>query len=108
MSSFRKESSSAPQNIKSKNNHGGARSGSGRPQRQPLPWLKKADLKSAKGFDDFLCSTIEWFWKTNPLDARALGALNGIIKTLMELRQWCVSDYDYANRGITYLDNSKD
>ncbi|OGD54035.1 hypothetical protein A3K80_00265 [Candidatus Bathyarchaeota archaeon RBG_13_38_9] len=99
--------SSAPQNIKCKNNHGGSRSGTGSPQRQPLPWMKNADLRSAKGFDNFLCYVIECFWKTNPLDARALGALNGLIKTLMELRQWCNTDYDSSPRGITYLDESK-
>ena len=97
---------SAPQNIESKNNHGGVRPGSGRPQRQPLPWMKNADLKTAKGFDNFLCYVIEWFWKTNPLDARALGALNGLIKTLMELRQWCNTDYGASFRGIQYLDES--
>jgi len=42
------------------------------------------------------------------MDARALGAMNGIIKPLMELRQWCNTDYDASYREITYLDKSKD
>lgn len=87
---------SKPQNIKFK--HGGARPGSGRPQRKPLPWPENTNVKTARGLDDFLCHLIEEFTKTNPMDARALGALNTTVKILLDLRHW--TDPDAATEEL--------
>ncbi len=81
-----KKSFPAPQIIKSR--HGGARLGSGRPQRRPLTWPSDTDLMSAKGFDAFLCRLIESTWKENVLDSRVLSSVNGTIKLLLDLRHW--------------------
>lgn len=72
-------------------NSGGPREGSGRPQRQPTAWPQDTDLTSELGVDRFLRKFIEESWKNNVLDARMASALNGTVKLLLELRQWCGS-----------------
>lgn len=89
---------SKPQNIKLKGKHGGVRAGSGRPQRKPLPWPENTNVKTARGLDDYLCYLIENFTKTNPMDARALGALNTTVKMLLDLRHW--TDPDAATEEL--------
>jgi hypothetical protein len=88
--------SSAPQNIKIKakgKGWGGSRGGSGRPQRRPSPWPKDTDLSSSIGVDRFLRSLIKQVWRENPLDARAVGALNNTLRLLLDLRGWTKSGY---------------
>ncbi|MFC1506994.1 hypothetical protein ACFLQ6_07985 [Thermoproteota archaeon] len=72
--------------IKSK--HGGVRKNSGRPYRKPLTWPKGTDLTTTKGVDSLLCNLIENFWKTSPMDSRALGSFNTTVKLLLDLRRW--------------------
>jgi len=87
---------SKPQNISKmkgqwggpRPNSGGSRSGSGRPQRKPLPYPKDIDLMEIRDFDYLLCDLIEKYWKSNPMDSRTLGALNTTFKMLMDLRSW--------------------
>lgn len=83
-----KNSKRAPKNIKAKGKHGGARSGSGRPQRKPSPWPENADLTSSIGLDRLLRNMIAIIWRENVLDARTVGALNNTIRLLLDLRGW--------------------
>lgn len=84
--------SRAPRNIKSE--HGGARSGSGRPQRKPTDWPSDSNLQSLKGLDRFLCQLIEETWRNNVLDPRTIGALNNSVRLLLDLRGWTKIDDD--------------
>ena len=75
-------------------NSGGSRHRSGRPQRKPLSWPNDIDLRTRVGLDRFLRHMLKSGWCQNPLDARTIGALNGTMKLLLQLRKWLGPEID--------------
>lgn len=81
-------------------NSGGARAGSGRPQRKPSPWPKNTDLKSSIGLNKFLCHLLKVTWQENVLDPRTIGTINNIVRLLLTLRNWPYLNMEIMNDPV--------
>ena len=71
-------------------NWGGARPGSGRPQRMPTPWPEELgrEMGQPEGFWAFLQNMAREAWIQNVLDARIVGALNSTFRLMADLKGW--------------------
>jgi len=97
-----------PQNIKIKGSWGGRREGSGKPQRKPGKWPRDIDLKAGVDVDRLLCLAVKRFWSENVLDARALSALNGVIRLLLDHRRWMDPQLTPWDDPVSYGDEDED
>jgi len=73
-----------------KERRGGAREGSGHPQRRPTPWPEELgrEMSKPEGFWAFLQNMAREAWIQNVLDARIVGALNSTFRLMADLKGW--------------------
>lgn len=57
-------------------------------RRKPHSWNEQFHLKDRENTEAFIVHMVKLFWAQNPLDARAAGALNNMLRLYCDMKGW--------------------